>query len=83
MTDPDYIAINREAWTKANEEYTDARARDSWAQDEITWGMARAPERDLRMLPDLAGKDVVELGCGTAYFGAWLKRAGEIGRAHV
>ena len=30
--------------------------------------------------PDAAGasqgKDVVELGCGTAYFGAWLKRRG-------
>ena len=23
-----------------------------------------------------AGKEVVELGCGTAYFGAWLKKAG-------
>ena len=23
--------------------------------------------------PTLAGKDVVELGCGTAYFGAWLE----------
>ena len=27
------------------------------------------------MLAELEGKDVVELGCGTAYFGAWLKRA--------
>ena len=28
------------------------------------------------MLPELEGKDVVELGCGTGYFGAWLKRGG-------
>jgi SAM-dependent methyltransferase len=28
------------------------------------------------MLPDVAGKDVVELGCGTGYFGAWLKKRG-------
>jgi SAM-dependent methyltransferase len=34
------------------------------------------PERELRLLPDLRGKEVVELGCGTAYFGAWLKKAG-------
>ena len=34
------------------------------------------PESELHALPDLAGKDVVELGCGTAYFGAWLKKAG-------
>ena len=26
--------------------------------------------------PDVDGKDVVELGCGTAYFGAWLARRG-------
>jgi SAM-dependent methyltransferase len=30
----------------------------------------------VRALPELAGKDVVELGCGTAYLGAWIKRAG-------
>ena len=34
------------------------------------------PESELRILPDVTGKEVVELGCGTAYFGAWLKRAG-------
>ena len=28
------------------------------------------------MLPDVAGNDVVELGCGTAYFSAWLARRG-------
>ena len=76
MTEPDYLAVNREAWTRANAEYTNGRARESWAQEEITWGMAHARERDLRVLPDLEGKDVIELGCGTAYFGAWLKRAG-------
>jgi SAM-dependent methyltransferase len=76
LTEPDYVAVNREAWTKSNAEYTDAQARDAWAQEEITWGKWEIPERDLRLLPDLEGKDVVELGCGTAYFGAWLKRAG-------
>jgi SAM-dependent methyltransferase len=38
--------------------------------------MARARESELRVLPALAGKEVVELGCGTAYFGAWLKKHG-------
>ena len=28
------------------------------------------------MLPDLNGLQVIELGCGTAYFGAWLKKHG-------
>jgi SAM-dependent methyltransferase len=76
LSEPDYVSVNRETWTKANAEYTDRRARDAWAQDEITWGMARARESDLHLLPDLEGKDVVELGCGTGYFGAWLKKRG-------
>jgi SAM-dependent methyltransferase len=73
---PDYAQLNRERWTAINAEYTGERAREAWAQEEITWGMSHAPERELRILPDLAGRNVVELGCGTAYFGAWLKRLG-------
>jgi ubiquinone/menaquinone biosynthesis C-methylase UbiE len=74
LAEPDYVAINREGWTRANAEYTDAGARDAWAQEELTWGKWKLPESEVRMLPSLEGKDVVELGCGTAYFGAWLKR---------
>ena len=33
-------------------------------------------ERDLGVLGDVDGLDVVELGCGTAYFSAWLARRG-------
>jgi SAM-dependent methyltransferase len=76
VSEPDYVAVNREGWTRANADYTDRSAHDSWAQEEITWGMWSKPEREVGILPDVAGKDVLELGCGTAYFGAWLKRAG-------
>jgi SAM-dependent methyltransferase len=76
MSERDYLAINREGWTRANAEYTDAQAHDAWAQEEITWGKWAALESELRVLPELAGKEVVELGCGTGYFGAWIKRAG-------
>jgi SAM-dependent methyltransferase len=37
------------------------------------WGV---PESTLHILPDVRGLDVVELGCGTAYFSAWLARRG-------
>ena len=75
----DYVAKNREAWTKSNAEYTDGRARESWAKDEINWGCYGVLESELNVLGDMAGKDVIELGCGTAYFGAWLAKSG----AHV
>jgi SAM-dependent methyltransferase len=65
-----------EAWTRANAEYTDDRAEEAWAKDEIDWGVWNVLESELRALPDVTGKDVIELGCGTAYFGAWLKKAG-------
>ena len=67
---------NVEDWTRANAEYTDARAEQAWAEDEITWGIWNVPEAELHALPDVAGKDVVELGCGTAYVSAWLKKRG-------
>jgi SAM-dependent methyltransferase len=71
VTDPTVAA-----WTRENERYTDARAEQAWAAEEITWGVFSVPESELRALPDVTGKEVVELGCGTGYFGAWLKRAG-------
>lgn len=72
----DYVRTNREVWTRANARYTDGRAEEAWSQAEITWGVWGTPESAVRVLPDVSGKDVVELGCGTAYVGAWLKRRG-------
>ncbi|HEX6491720.1 MAG TPA: class I SAM-dependent methyltransferase [Gaiellaceae bacterium] len=67
---------NREVWTKENRDYTGPKAREAWAEPEIRWGVFQVPEAELRALPEVAGKDVVELGCGTAYFSAWLARRG-------
>ncbi len=73
---PDYVLSNQAYWTKANAQHTDAAARESWARETVTWGVFKAPEESVQALPDITGKDVIELGCGTAYFGAWLKRRG-------
>jgi SAM-dependent methyltransferase len=67
---------NREDWTQANADYTDASASARWAQAEITWGVWDVPEASLGTLGDVEGRDVVELGCGTAYVSAWLARRG-------
>jgi SAM-dependent methyltransferase len=69
-------AKNRAAWTQANEEYTDRNAAGNWALDEISWGVWAIDESAVNVLGDVAGLDVVELGCGTAYFSAWLARLG-------
>ena len=73
---PDYAIRNREVWTVSNANFTAASAHDSWAQEEITWGRWNTPESEIKFLPDLHGLEVIELGCGTAYFGAWLKKHG-------
>ena len=69
-------ALNRAHWTGINAEHTDIRAEGEWASEDITWGVFEVPERSLSVLGDVAGLDVVELGCGTAYFSAWLARRG-------
>jgi SAM-dependent methyltransferase len=73
---PDYVLLNRHHWTKSNARYTDGRAEEAWAQPDISWGVWDTPESAVNVLPDVKGKDVVELGCGTAYVGAWLKLRG-------
>jgi len=82
MSDPavpeisDDARRNREDWTQANADYTDARASEQWVAAEITWGVFGLPEDALGTLGDVNGLDVVELGCGTAYVSAWLARRG-------
>jgi SAM-dependent methyltransferase len=73
---PEYVEQNVAYWTQQNADYTNASAERAWAQDEITWGVWETPESELGVLGDVAGLDVVELGCGTAYFSAWLARRG-------
>ena len=51
------------------------RGRRSW-QDEPHWGIWGIPESDMHLLPVVAGLDVIELGCGTAYVSALLARRG-------
>jgi len=76
MSSSDYVRQNVAHWTQANAEYTDAAAAAAWAKKEITWGVFGTTESELNILGDVSGLDIVELGCGTAYFSAWLARRG-------
>jgi len=70
---PDYVARNVAIWTKNNAAYTDRKAAEAWAR-ELDWGVFGIPEAEVGVLGDVAGLDVVELGCGTAYISAQLAR---------
>jgi SAM-dependent methyltransferase len=73
---PPDAAVNRAAWAAVNAEYTAGQAAQAWKAGEFGWGIFGIPERELGVLGDVAGLDVVELGCGTAYLSAWLARQG-------
>lgn len=70
-----HAAQNRAIWDDRYSEWFGSRAAQQWAA-EPHWGIWATPETDLKVLPDLDGKDVIDLGCGTAYIGAWVRRAG-------
>jgi SAM-dependent methyltransferase len=71
-----HVKINRTHWDTLADSYA-GRARQLWAQAEPTWGNFGLPQSRVPMFPaDLAGADVVELGCGTGYVSAWAARAG-------
>lgn len=73
---PEYVLRNRAFWDEWAKDYV-APAERHWVQDEPTWGIWGTPESELHMIPDdVAGKDVIELGCGTAYVSSWFARRG-------
>ncbi len=73
---PAHVLVNRAAWTEHNAAYADRSARSTWEQETVSWGLWHIPEAEVQVLPDVRGRDVIELGCGTAYVSAWLKRLG-------
>lgn len=73
---PDHVRRNRAAWDTWAPEY-EAWAPRAWAAEEWSWGLFSVPDADLKAMPEsVAGLDVAELGCGTAYISAWLARRG-------
>jgi SAM-dependent methyltransferase len=70
----EHVLQNRAAWDGWAPGYVAGGRRD-WTEAP-NWGVWRIPETELRLIPDVAGRAAVELGCGTAYVSAWLARRG-------
>jgi SAM-dependent methyltransferase len=71
----EHAARNRASWDADAANWI-ALGETAWAAAEPSWGIWGIPESQLGVLPDVSGKDVIELGCGTAYWSAWLARRG-------
>lgn len=73
---PPHVAENRRYWDARADDWV-ASGERAWARDEPTWGIWGVPNRDVPVLPDdLTGLDAIELGCGTGYVSAWMRRRG-------
>jgi SAM-dependent methyltransferase len=72
---PEHVRVNREYWDTWAPDWEEP-GRGAWASAEPRWGIWHVPEGALGVLPDVAGLDTIELGCGTAYISAWLARRG-------
>jgi SAM-dependent methyltransferase len=75
---PEHVAANRSYWDGMAQEWVEPGER-AWREQpgEESWGIYGFPEAEIGMLPDdLAGLDVIELGCGTGYISAWMARRG-------
>ena len=75
---PDHVIKNREAWTQMSVNHFGPGKR-AWESGIINWGIWSVLESTIHALGDLdelKDKDVIELGCGTAYFSSWLARLG-------
>jgi SAM-dependent methyltransferase len=71
----DDISRNRDAWNAISDDYQ--RAHDvQLGVKEVVWGGWSIPEDEVRALGDVAGKDVLELGCGAARFSIKLAELG-------
>jgi SAM-dependent methyltransferase len=73
---PEHVRRNRAMWDDWALRYAAAGAR-AWAENVPRWGIWGVAESEVGMFPDdLAGKDVIELGCGTGYVSSWMARRG-------
>jgi SAM-dependent methyltransferase len=73
---PSDLDRNREIWSVVSERFTDRAAAGRWQEEGVRWGLFAVPEDSLGVLGGVAGLDVAELGCGTAFLSAQLCRLG-------
>lgn len=72
--EPRTVRVNREFWDGISAKYQQENAAELVGQ--LTWGPSCPPEEELRVLGDVAGKDVLDLACGGGQTSVWLAKHG-------
>ena len=71
----DYVELNRESWDRGADAYQ-REHNEHIGRAEPRWGLWQLPEDELQVLGDVAGKDILELGCGAAQWSIRLAERG-------
>lgn len=73
---PDHARKNRALWEATSDEYDQQHADALAGAFALSWGLWRIPEAELHILGDVAGRDMLELGCGAARWSIALAQQG-------
>lgn len=71
-----HAARNRAAWNASSDEYQERHGGQLADSGGLAWGTAQIPETELHVLGDVAGLDILELGCGAAQWSIALAQRG-------
>ena len=71
-----HVARNREMWEGYSDEYQERHGRQLADSGGAAWGTYQYPEAELQILGDVAGRDVLEFGCGAAQWSIALAKRG-------
>ncbi len=67
---------NRAMWEATSDSYEQQHVTDLAGEKAMSWGLWRIPEAELHILGEVAGKDVLEFGCGAARWSIALAKCG-------
>ena len=66
---------NRRMWNATSDAYQEEHG-PQLDRKGLAWGVWGLPESELRVLGDVTGRDLLELGCGAAQWSLFLAQAG-------
>ena len=72
----DHEVHNRASWDAYSDEYQAKHGPQLAASGGLAWGTSQIPESELRVLGEVAGKDILEFGCGAAQWSIALAQRG-------
>jgi ubiquinone/menaquinone biosynthesis C-methylase UbiE len=72
----EHEARNRASWNADADAYQERHGTQLADSSGLAWGTYQIPETELRILGDVVGKDILELGCGAAQWSIALAKVG-------